>query len=45
MDNKQLLDEVLVMTGIIKFKLSVISRAEGVSTILRGIRKMLLTDL
>ena len=34
MDNKQLLDEVLVITGIIKFKLSVISRAEGVSTII-----------
>ena len=45
MDNKQLLDEVLVITGIIKFKLSVISRVEGVSTILRGIRKTLLTDL
>ena len=45
MDNKQLLDEVLVMTGIIKFKLSVISRDEDVSTILRGIRKTLLTDL
>lgn len=45
MDNKQLLDEDLVITGIIKFKESVISRAEGVLTILRGIRKKLLTDL
>ena len=28
-DNKQLLDEVFVISGIIKVKVSVISRAEG----------------